>query len=187
MGSAMITTQLNENDYLEGSLFAAQRTRKRWLIIGMMAAVYLGLGLFMVFYASRDFFILGWSLIGAVIGGFVGGLISRYILLPRRLKSRFAERKALHRKSTLSWDQKGLTVENENGHSIVPWSDFLKSRENEKFILLYTSRAMFLIVPKRIFTESDQLKDFRELVLASVGVQQNVKAIASSHDGGTAT
>jgi len=38
----MVTTQLNENDYLEGSLFAAQRTRKRWLIIGMMAAVYLG-------------------------------------------------------------------------------------------------------------------------------------------------
>ena len=46
---------------------------------------------------------------------------------------------------------------------------------------------MFLIVPKRIFTESDQLKEFRELVLASIGDQHNVKAIAPSYDGGMAT
>jgi hypothetical protein len=166
-----ITLQLNEDDYLDGALFAARWTKKRWLIMGTMAAVYLGAGLYMVRYAPRDFFILGWALIGAVAGGFISGLLSRYVLLPRRLKSRFAEHKTLHRKSTMAWDENGLTVEGENSHTLIPWPDFFKFRESDTTVFLYTSRALFLMVPKRFFVDSAQLNEFVVLARSRIAAQ----------------
>ncbi len=187
MERPFITISLSKDDYLEGSLFAARWTRKRWLIVGLMAAVYLGLGAFMVFYAPRELFVLGCTLIGAVVGGIGGSIISHYIFLPRRLRSRFAERKALHRKSTLSWDEKGLTLESENGHSLIPWPDFFKFRENEHFILLYASRVIYLLVPKRFFTEPGQLNDLLGHVRSRIGVHPAVDARSPSYGGGRAT
>ncbi|WP_188792662.1 YcxB family protein [Dyella nitratireducens] len=181
MERASITIQLTEDDYLQGLLFAAQRTRARWFFIGIMAVVCLGAGLLIVFYAPRDLFVLGWALIGAVVGGFIGRMVSRYIFLPKKLKERFAEQKALHRTRKLSWDDKGVTFESENGHVLIPWPDFFKFRENEIFVLLYTSRVIFLIVPKRFFKESEQLNDFMMLVHSSIGIQQNETGSSTFH------
>lgn len=170
MEGSTIIVEMDENDYLEGSLLAARWTRKRWAVICISAAVYLGIGLLCIFYAPHDFFILGCAFIGAVFGAFCSGLFGRLVLFPKRLKSRFAERKALRRKTRLSWGEEGLTVENENGHSLVPWSDFFKFRENDRVVLLYTSRATYLLIPKRFFKESDQLHGFMTVVNGRIGV-----------------
>jgi hypothetical protein len=166
-----INIQLSEDDYLQGSLFAARWAKKKWLIVGGMGVIYLGLGLFMVSYAPRAFFILGWTLIGAVVGGAMGALISRYVFLPRRLKSRFAEHKMLQRSSMVSWAEDGLKVERENSHVLIPWDDFFNFRESEKFVLLYTTRVLFLLLPKRFFKESDQLNDFMVFVRSRIGAR----------------
>jgi hypothetical protein len=168
-----ITIQLSEDDYLQGSLIAARWTKKRWIVIGTIGVIYLGLGSFMVSYAPRAFFILGWALIGAVVGGAMGALISRYVFLPRRLKSRFAEHKMLHRSSMLSWSEDGLKIERENSHALIPWGDFFRFRETEKFVFLYTTRVMFLLLPKRFFHRQDQLNELMVLLRSRVGTRQN--------------
>jgi hypothetical protein len=177
----VITLQLSENDFLNGSLFAARWTMKRWLVIGVQALLLSALGAFMLLSSSsRDFHVFGGALIGMVVGGFAGGVLMRYLVLPARLRTRFAERTALHRQSTLKWSQEGLAYENENGHMLVPWTDFFKTRENKDFILLYTSRVMFIIVPKRFFTESGQLQGFVELVRSRIGNRLDGQAVDSA-------
>jgi hypothetical protein len=179
-----ITIQLSEDDYVEASLIAAQWTKKRWLVIGTMGAVYLGLGLFMVSYAPHAFFVLGWALIGAVIGVALNALISRYFFLPRRLKSRFVEHKTLQRSSTVSWSEDGLIIERENSHALIPWGDFFKFRESEEFVLLYTSRVLFLLLPKRFFNEPGQLNDFMVLVRSQIGIRRDGRTESASFDKG---
>ena len=172
MDDSTITIELSENDYLDGSLFAAKWSSKRRFIMFFLALIYLALGLFLVFYAPHDFFIFGCALLGGVFGAFFSGAFGRFVLRPRRLRAHFSKRKALHRKVMLSWGERGVTFENENGHSLAPWEDFLKFRENDGFILLYTSRITFILIPKRFFKESGQLNDFMTLVRGRVGLQE---------------
>jgi hypothetical protein len=159
-----VTVQLNENDYVEGALFASRWTRNRLLFVWGMIAIYLGGGIFSVFFAPHDLFALGCALI-------CGTWINRYVVLPKKLKSLFAERKASQRRSTLSWDEQSLTVEGENSRALIPWADFFKFRENGEFVLLYTSRILFIIVPKRFLEESGQLNGFMALVRSTISAQ----------------
>jgi hypothetical protein len=166
-----ITIQLSESDYLQGCLTAARWTKKKWIVVGSMGAIYLVPGLFMVLYAPPALFVLGWAMIGAVIGGTTTVLVGRYVLLPRRLKSRFAEHKMLQRSSTVSWGEDGLKFEREDSHVLIPWGDFFKFRESEKFVFLYTTRVLFLLLPKRFFSEPDQLNDLMIFVRSRIGAQ----------------
>lgn len=168
----MITFQLSEDDFLNGSLLAIRWERKTWLITATAVLLLLALGTYILLPSSSpDIPAYGWSLIGGTVGSFVVVVLTRYVFLPIRLKSRFAERKALYTESTLSWSQEGLTIENVNGHGLVPWSQFIKTRENDRFILLYTSQAKYLIFPKRFFADTGQLRSFVDLVHERIGVR----------------
>jgi hypothetical protein len=168
----MITFRLSEDDFLNGSLLAIRWERKTWLITAATVVLLLALGTFMLLpNSSPDIPAYGWSLIGGTVGSCVGVALTRYLFFPIRLKSRFAERKALHIESTLSRSQEGLTIENVKGHGLVPWSQFIKTRENEIFVLLYTSQAKYLIFPKRFFADPGQLGSFVDLVHERIGVR----------------
>ena len=167
----MITLQLDQSDFMGGSLFASRWTMNGWFVAAS-AVILSALGTFMLLVGSQPYsHALGSALIGIVVGGVAGGAINRYFVLPRRLRSRLTERKAIHRRFTLAWSEEGLAVESENGHVRVPWGDFFRTKENENFILLYTSRTRYLILPKRCFTEPGQLASFLELLRKRVGVR----------------
>jgi hypothetical protein len=76
----------------------------------------------------------------------------------------------------LSWSPEGLAIENNKGHGLVPWAKFLKTRENERFILLYASQGKYLIFPKRFFVEPGQLKSFVDLIHEQIGARLRDRA-----------
>jgi hypothetical protein len=157
----------------------------RWLVASACAVALIGLGILMLMpSAPSDFHMLGGVLIGTAVCGYLGGTVTGFLVLPRRLRSRFIERKGLHRRMTLSWGNEGLTVETENGHVRVPWGDFFKTRENAKFILLYTSRTRYLILPKRFFIEPGQLASFVELLHKRVGIRSDSQSTDSAEKVG---
>jgi hypothetical protein len=80
--------------------------------------------------------------------------------LPRRARRIFAQQKNLQRPFELRWDDDALCGASERGSSNTPWSDYLKSAQDDRIILLYLSDVMFQMVPKRCFGEPAQLEAF---------------------------
>jgi hypothetical protein len=98
----------------------------------------------------------------------MGGLVTHYLWIPWRARRVFRQQKTLHRTCELSWDSNGLHAKDGNGEYRHLWSDFVRWREGERLIVLNLSDAMFLMVPKRAFTEEKTLDAFRELVRSHV-------------------
>ena len=170
----MITVKLEEAEYLEANMLATRWTIKRWLFIGGQSAMFLVIGLYLMYGSGvpPGFHFVGLLLIFWIVLMWSVGLTAQALLVPYRLGRRFRERKALQRSSTLSWDAKGLTVENVNGHMLIPWSDFLKWRQNENFLLLYPTRLTCTPIPKRAFTQPDQLPGLLKLIEQNMGAAE---------------
>lgn len=81
-------------------------------------------------------------------------------MLPRRARKQFAQQKNLQRPIEFSWDEQALHWASANGNGQMPWSDYVKRRQNERIVLLYLSDALFQMIPKRCFDEPAQLQDF---------------------------
>ncbi|MGC1376765.1 MAG: YcxB family protein [Anaerolineales bacterium] len=85
-------------------------------------------------------------------------LLYRYVFLPRQIKKLFTQQKELSLPFELEITETGLLTSNELGNSTRPWGNFAKWKENEKLLLLYHSDIMFSIIPKRIFSEPQQVE-----------------------------
>jgi hypothetical protein len=67
------------------------------------------------------------------------------------------------------FDETGIVADNEFGHATVPWSDYVKWKENDHLFLLYVSDPVFHIVPKRYFGGADDVEKLRQILKAQIG------------------
>lgn len=170
----MITYALEEKDFLSACKLTMRWTTKRWIVLGSISAVCLGLGIFLLKdpYLFGDYYLVGvfaggW-LTGGVVGGWVAMIIARFLLIPYRFKRKFRKNSSIRRTATLSWDDKGLTFESENGHMLIPWADFVKWRENDDVIFVYRSRLIGMTIPKRVFDKPEKLEELQGLLTKKV-------------------
>ena len=160
-----VRAELSEADYI-----AAQRLHRRrslWLTIAgvVLAAVLAWIAIRS--FKRGDLFGLCLSL-GALGGGLAGGLISHYLWIPWQARRVFRKQKSMQRPFELSWDAAGLHAKDGNGEYRHAWSDFVRWREGERLFVLSLSDAMFIMVPKRAFTEQQSLEAFRESVSSRI-------------------
>jgi hypothetical protein len=85
----------------------------------------------------------------------------RYVLLPNQVKKIFTQQKELNSPFELEFTDTGMTTSNEFGNSTRPWKNFIKWKENSELIMLYHSDVMYSIIPKRIFSDSQQIETFK--------------------------
>lgn len=82
----------------------------------------------------------------------------RYVLLPMQTRKIFAQQKALHSPFEVEFNETEMTVSNEFGNSRIPWGNFARWKEDSELILLYHSDVMYNIIPKRFFSDSQQIE-----------------------------
>lgn len=170
-GHPMIHVQLEESDFLQGSKLGTRWSVKRWIFVAFIpSALYLGMGLFLMFSpaTSHGYGSLGLFILLLVPAGWILGALTRLLYFPYRARKMFRARKRISRPYTLSWDETGLTVDNEHGHMLMPWGDFEKWLQDEHVLLLFTSRILYMNIPKRTFASSDQLADFTAYLVKKV-------------------
>jgi len=165
-----IAVQLDADDYVSAQALHCRWTRKAILAHG----VAVGAGVLLVLIGGQYGYIIGAGLIGGAVGGGVVREFNRRFILPRRARKLFAQQKNLQRPLRFGWDEQGLAWVNESGSGKTAWSDYLKWRENDRVFLLYLSDAMFQMLPKRAFADSERLHSFMDSLgrihSASVGV-----------------
>ena len=82
----------------------------------------------------------------------------RYVFLPNRVKKIFMQQKELSSPIEFEFTETGLHTSNEFGNSTRPWSYFIKWKENKELIMLYHSDVLFNMIPKRFFTDPQQIE-----------------------------
>ena len=156
----MITKgQLELNDYRGARLLHAQAAG--WVQIVM--------NLFVIFWGVFFLLDIYFSLTGMfpaalmlpAIGLVAFFLIYGFILMPKRLQRIFSQKKELSAPFEMELDESGLKLTNEFGHTIRPWANFIKWKENKALFLLYHADVMYTIIPKRLFSDPKQVDVIR--------------------------
>ena len=91
---------------------------------------------------ERWLLVIASGLFCCVVGGVFASEFVRRVVLPRRSRRIFAQQKNLQRPLEFWWNDDALHGSNERGSSATPWADYLRSRRDDRVILLYLSDAM---------------------------------------------
>ena len=88
----------------------------------------------------------------------------RYVLLPNRVKKIFTQQKTLSLPIEYEFTEIGLNTSNEVGNSTLPWTYFIKWKENKELIMLYHSDVLFNMIPKRFFADPQQIETVKSFL-----------------------
>ena len=153
----MISAAISSQDYLAALRLHRQRAVKRQALV--LAAFALA-GVVVVVLGYR---MIGLILVGAGVGGLIGGFLQSRLALPRKAGKIYDQQASLRDTYTYSWDKDALSVSSETGQARRPWSNYIKFLENDQLLLLYHSDIMFEIFPKSWFSSKEQVDEFRSL------------------------
>lgn len=169
----MITFTLDEQDMRSAANLAARWPNRRWVltisaVLICLAAGGLLLGLAQKFgdlHAIANMLGVTWF---AAAAGFLTIAVMRYLWVPRIMRDQLLRDPATRRERILSWDEKGLTAKSENGEILLPWGDLSKWREDDSDILIYRSRVLGMIIPKRAFERPEQLWELQAVLAKKI-------------------
>jgi hypothetical protein len=65
--------------------------------------------------------------------------------------------------------QENLNIKGESFECTLKWKVYIKFMETPKSFMLYQSKNMFNLIPKRAFDSDEQIEEFRELLRAKIG------------------
>ena len=82
-------------------------------------------------------------------------------LVYRRNRRLFATRKV-----TIS--EEGIVADSQLGHAETNWESYVKFRKTKNLFLLYQSKDIVGILPKRVFTNQEDLEKVRALIASKV-------------------
>ncbi|MFZ0952463.1 MAG: YcxB family protein [Candidatus Sulfotelmatobacter sp.] len=107
--------------------------------------------------------------IGVFLISLFAALIILQIIMPyivhRRLYSRNPR---LYGKRTVTFDNEGLTSDSDLAHVEIKWSSFEKFKETKNLFLIYQTKDVAGITPKRAFPSSEAVEQFRNLLASKV-------------------
>lgn len=135
--------RISEKDYVNALKLYGRLSPK-------MMALYLLVAAALVFVAIFGSTLFRSGAIGGLIGGGVVVIFGRYVITPLLGKRHYRKYKAIHDEFVIGLSDDGVRVESSNAKGILPWSDILKWRENEEFLLLYIMPRLYHIVPRSI-------------------------------------
>ena len=159
-----IKGQLQWTDYLNAQLLHMQPNGfirvVRLVIYAFMALTFIIL-LFMALFGRLDFDVV---YIFPVLLLLVIFPLYRYVFLPNRIKKLFTQQKELSLPFEIEFTETGMSSSNEVGNSNRPWINFIKWKENKDLFMLYHSDVMFNMIPKRCFTDPQQIETVRSFL-----------------------
>ena len=156
--------QLQWTDYLNSQLLHMQRSKLERIIINVLLLVFVFVtigGLLFVAIGQSELQISSFIPMILIVAIFP---LYRYVMLPRRVKQIFIQQKELSSPFEIEITDVGMNFSNEYGNSTRPWRNFTKWKENKELLVLYHSDVMFSIIPKRIFSDSQQLDTIKNLL-----------------------
>jgi hypothetical protein len=156
-----VSLTLTADDYVAANqLHALYGYRRRYVVAVVAFVVVAYIAVVAIAYLDRSTnAIIG---VSAIVAAWpVLWAVSYFLLVPMFTRRTYRNHKSLQHPYTYSWSETGLAVANSNGEWRVPWSDYLKWRENTKVMVFYQAPRLFNMIPKRVLTP-EQVVDLRQ-------------------------
>lgn len=161
-----LTGKLEAKDYVRAQ-YLHIRPRPVFKIVGTLLLLLLGWAIWYSYWGGGSGDLTAYDL---MLPGAVVYLVSNYyVYIPWKARRIFAQQKSFHRDAQSKFDDAGLAASSEVGEVTIPWSDYLKWKENGHMFLLYFSEPSFQMIPKRHFATSGDIKGFRRLLESKIG------------------
>ncbi len=173
MEEYQFTFQLTEEDYLRGVRFKA-KPEGGFQLTFSLASIMIMLFLIGIYLFIRS--LMSWQTLIPVVLIPVFYLIGRYFWVPRYVNRIYQQQKELQKPVEIQITMDALHSANEFGQSTRPWSNFTNWKENEHLFLLYHSDALQTLIPKRIFSNQEQIEFLRERLRENIKTKVETKA-----------
>jgi len=106
---------------------------------------------------------------GMLLTSVFAALLILQILLPFVIHRRFYSRNpSLFGMRTVTFDDDGVKSDSQIAHIEIKWSSFVKFKETKNLFLLYQTRDVVGITPKRAFPSPDAVEQFRNLLASKL-------------------
>ncbi len=159
-----LTYTLNSVDH-RSAQWLNIKPRRSFAVVGVCLLMLFAWTMWFAFQLEIPFFSWGkWMLLGILAYLFIYSCI----FLPLRWDKIFRQQKSLHRESLIRVNESGVEMQSEIGRALVPWSDFLRWKEDNRIFLLYLSDVSFIMIPTRGFEQEQQIVDFREIITRNI-------------------
>jgi len=117
--------------------------------------------------------VVSYQYLGQLFGVFLISLFTTLIILQiimpyiihRRIYSRNPR---LYGRRTVIFDDEGLTSDSDVAHVEIKWSSFEKFKETKNLFLIYQTKDVAGITPKRAFPNPEAVEEFRNLLASKV-------------------
>lgn len=160
-----ITFQFTFKEYYETVLRASVGTRLL-MIIGVGGLVLLAVAaLFFGIVGWPKWFVFDWTffLVPVVILMFWAGII------PLQAWLNWKRNAPLRGELTYDFQPEGVQVVTTTSNSFMKWEAFIKSKETPNLFLLFLTKQMCHMVPKRAFASEADLESLRVLLSEKIG------------------
>ncbi len=161
---------LEEADVIAAFRLHGRRSWKAWAFYVALSIAGLGLGWWIMASPRFPSFM---TILGAIAVGSTGGwwlmTLGFALLLPFNLRRRIRKSGAALGSYEVSWDAEHFCFENPDTQSRRAWGKLVKWRQNKQVFLVYFTARLFWIVPKRLFADDRERRDFEALLEDSIG------------------
>lgn len=154
--------RLSEDDYVDAMRLYGRLPRPgRWLV----AALAAGLLLVAVFGTgdARP------GALGGLVGGTLVLLAMRYVVLPMTARRHYRKYKAIQDEFSVELQDDALRLWAPHGESRIVWSNLLKWRQDERFVLMYLMPRLFHVLPKSVAAQGFDVEALIERLERHVG------------------
>lgn len=154
--------QISEKDYVNALRLHEKLTSKMMAIYFLSAAA-------LVLIAIFGTTLLRSGAIGGLVGGGLVVILGRHLVTPMLAKRHYRKYEAIQEEFTISLSDAGVFLESSNAKALLPWSNILKWRENDEFLLLYLMPRLYHIVPKSLSREGFDIDSLVDGLVKNVG------------------
>ena len=151
--------QLNQRDFVS-AIYLNMRPRRSLAVVGIVLVVLVVIaeGLEIVWWLRGRYPGIQPLVLGACSTAIA---IQLGILFPRRARRIFRQYKGASVPYSFSLEKEGIHFESQYATGVVPWDHIHHWREGKNHFLLYQADTFAHVLPKRFFSEREQVTAFR--------------------------
>jgi hypothetical protein len=164
------TVTLSEQDLIDANKLHCARVLRSRRSLAIYAVIF-GM-LFVIIVTKIEAPVLmrvAWALTMAAllaVGAILAQIVLNAALIPRMARRNYAEQASLRKPAEIAATRDTLSFRQSDSHSNTIWDEFTGWSEDSLILLVYRSRALFNILPKRHFA-ADEIDQIRERLLSA--------------------
>ncbi|MET3494253.1 YcxB family protein [Variovorax boronicumulans] len=140
------TFKISEDDYVDAMrLYGRMPRLARWVVIAIAAGLLLT-----AIFGSRQ---IQSGALGGLVGGTLVLLALRYLVLPMSARRHYRKYKGIQDEFSVELQDDCLRLWAAHGESRIIWTNLLKWRQDDRFVLLYLMPRLFHVLPKSVASQ----------------------------------